>query len=441
MAAKEYNDPHAATGGVREYQAENNAADASMSASLNAARGLFTPLALIGIVGLLVAGALGGAGSTQASGEHLPAWGLVAQSYVYGYFFWLVLSLGCLGVQILTQVIRPTWGIAILRVTEAGAKNLRYLFFLGLPLLAALWFGDSLGYHLYPWTSPAAAHDPILVHKLPYLNQGAVTLRYLIYFAIWCWYNWALSEGPNGTHAQDKSLDNALGQWRVNVASPGFVIYVISITFFFTDLVMSLDPHWFSTIYGVWWGAVSMGAAIALGTIFVTSFHAKRPYSDIVTPAVTKDLGNMMFAFTMIYGYFSVSQVLIYWSGNLPEYVSFYYARFKGPLAFLGFAIVLGQFFTPFLLLLSGKLKRTPSMLRAVAIWILCVRAVDVWYQLMPFFGRTLTDFGAIAVDLAAWAFVGGVWVILFIGEYRKHAPLVLHDQRMQELKANEGHH
>ncbi len=419
---------------------ETTGKSGSIFGDVKKVQGVFASIGILGAVGLLVAIALGG----PATANNISGLNLAFQSYTYAFIFWLMLALGCLGVQILASMLRATWAIAILRVCEAGASTLKWLALLGLPLVASMFFGNQLGFHLYHWTSPEALHDPILQHKAPYLNNVAVFIRYILCFAIWIFYNHALAYGKRGTLVQDTLTDtqsaNDNAQWRVNIAAPGFVIFGITITFFFTDFVMSLDPHWFSTIYGVWWGMAGVGAAIALGVVFITSFHNRQPYDTIVTPALTKDLGNMMFGMTMLWGYFSISQVLIYWSGNLPEYVSFYYDRFKGPLAVLGFLIVLGQFFTPFLLLLSGRTKRTPHMLRNVAIWILSVRVIDIWYQILPFFKRSLTDIPAIAVDFGAWAFVGAIWVAIFAARYSRSTPVVLYDTRLQEAKLDTHH-
>ncbi len=425
MAANSYPDP-AAGGGKR----------GSIFNDVGGVARLFSTIGIVGAVGLIAAVALGGSATTNS----VSGLNLAFQSYTFAYVFWLILSLGCLGVQILASMIKATWAVSMLRVCEAGASNLRYLFFLGLPLVASMFFGDQMGFHLYPWTSPEAHHDPILIHKAPYLNPVAVALRYALFFGIWIYYNHYFAYGKKGTVMQDRTLDNVIAQDRVNVAAPGFVVFGVTITFFITDMVMSLDPHWFSTIYGVWWAAVGIGAAIALGTVFITSFHDRAPYDTIVTPGLTKDLGNMMFGMTMVWGYFSISQVLIYWSGNLPEYVSFYYERFKGPWAFIGFLVVMGQFFVPFLLLLSGRTKRTPALLRRVAICILAVRVIDIWYQITPFFNRSPTDFGAVAVDFAAWAMLGGVWVALFAAQYKRHTPVVAFDTRLQETKLDSHH-
>ena len=421
---------------MAEVYSDNGEKPNAFFADVKKVAGFFQALGFVGAIGLIAAGMLGGAATTSS----VSGLNLVMQSYTYGYIFWLTLSLGCLGVQLLAGMLKATWAISILRVAEAGASNLRYLAVLGLPLLASMFFGDAMGFHLYHWTSPEAKLDPVLVHKSPYLNNVAVAIRYVLCFAVWIYWNNYLAYGKRGTVLQDKTLDMEQAQYRVNVAAPGFLFFGISVTFFYTDFVMSLDPHWFSTIYGVWWGAIGIGAAIALGTVFVAAFHNRKPFDSIVTPGMTKDLGNMLFGMTMVWGYFSISQALIYWSGNLPEYVSFYYERFKGGYAVLGFLIVMGQFFVPFLLLLSGRTKRTPWMFGAVAAWIITVRVVDVWYQIVPFFGRSLNDFGAIAVDLAAWAFIGGVWVFAFAMQYTKFPPVVLFDTRLQEKKMEGAH-
>lgn len=418
------------------YSEKANENSGAFFADVKKVAGFFQAAGFVGGVGLLVAGVLGGA----ATSNSVSGLNLVMQSYTFGYIFWLTLSLGCLGVQLLAGMLKATWAISILRVAEAGAYNLRYLAVLGLPLLASMFFGDQMGFHLYHWTAPEAKLDPVLVHKAPFLNAGAVALRYVLCFAVWIYWNQYLAYGKRGTLEQEKTLDMTQQQYRVNVAAPGFLFFGISITFFYTDFVMSLDPHWFSTIYGVWWGAVGIGAAIALGTVFVTRFHDRKPMDTIVTPGLTKDLGNMLFGMTMVWGYFSVSQALIYWSGNLPEYVGFYYIRFKGAYALLGFLIVVGQFFVPFLILLSGRTKRTPAMLGAIATWIIAVRVVDIWYQVVPFFGRSITDFGAIAVDFAAWAFIGGVWAFLFAAQYSRFSPVALFDTRLQDKKLEGAH-
>ncbi|HVK06744.1 MAG TPA: hypothetical protein VM490_24980 [Armatimonadaceae bacterium] len=364
----------------------------------------------------------------------------VLQSYVYGYIFWLSVSLGSLGLLLLHNVVRAKWSSAILRVLEAGAKTLPYMAALFLPFLIAVWGGNALGFHLFHWADPAVvAGDPVLQHKSKYLNPTFWTIRAVLFFALWIAYaNFLTKSGRR----QDETKDERLAQNRVDWAAPGGVLFVVTLTFAFTDWLMSLDPHWLSTIYGAWWMICSFLAALSLGIVILTSLRHKRPYSLIVTPALTRDLGNVLLGFVMMWGYFSLSQFLIYWSGNLPEYNTYYLKRFQGPLVVLGGIIVVAQFFIPFLALIAGRTKRTPELLRSVAIWILVVRVLDVFWQVTGFFDRGFSSayLGAYLLDLAAFAFVGGVWLSVFLGELRKYPLLPAHDTRLIEL-AKEAHH
>jgi len=219
------------------------------------------------------------------------------------------------------------------------------------------------------------------------------------------------------------------------------VVFFIVVTFGFTDWVMSLS-EWYSTIYGVWFAVTGGQAAMALATYIVCRLADRKPYSEVITPALTKDFGNLLFMFTMLWAYISLSQFLIIWSGNLPEEVTFYYNRFRGGMVFIGAFLILGQFFLPFLLLLSGKSKRFPVLLRKIALWILFVRFVDMFWQVTPFFRRGLSvaDLPSYALDLAAVAGIGGIWLALFFASLRKHALLPAHDTRLLDAAMAEAH-
>ena len=204
-----------------------------------------------------------------------------------------------------------------------------------------------------------------------------------------------------------------------------------------TDWVMSLDPMWLSSLYGAWHMATSLLFSIAVGSFILLSLRTKSPYSGVIQPQLTKDLGNLMLGFTMVYGYFTLSQFLIIWSGNLPEENIFFVQRFEGPMVYLGAALVVCQFVIPFLLLISGKTKRTPSILRFVAGWIAVVRIVDLFWQIVPF----MVNFsGGIAVPVILGAVgavlaVGGIWVYVFSGNARKVALIPSYDPRLIEAK------
>jgi hypothetical protein len=382
-----------------------------------------------------VLGGIGGAGLVIALFSDLKAFWA---AYFFGYVFWLILTVGCLTLTTLHHVIRGAWGVAILRILEAGNKNLPIMAALFIPLAIAMWRHD-----LYIWANPAeVAKSALLQHKALYLNPVAWSIRAGLFWIFWIGLSLFLNAKSD---EQDRTGNEALAQLRTNVAAPMGVVLVCVITFAATDWIMSLDPAWFSTIYGVWFMISGVLAALAMSVLILTGLADRRPYNEVVTPALTKDLGNLMFGFTMFWTYVSLSQFLIIWSGNLPEEITFYINRFNGPLVYLGAFIIFGQFFAPFTALLSGKAKREPKLLFKIAAWILTMRLIDVFWQITPFFKTELTmaNFGAYALDLGAFAFVGGVWVWGFVHNLKKNPLLPRHDTRLQErvISMLEGGH
>jgi hypothetical protein len=388
-----------------------------------------------GLIGLIL-GVVMGAASRDPNPVQT-----VFQGYVYGFTFWTMLTLGCLFLLLLHNIIKATWSLSILRIVEAGTKPLLYMGVLGVPLLASVLAGKYIGYQLYIWADPAVvAADKVLQHKAIYLNPVAWAIRYVLFFAIWVLYrNFLVRSGLE----QERTRDLRLMQKRVDWASPGLVLFIVTLTFATTDWLMSLDPHWFSTIYGAWWGVSSVLNAMAFCVMVFIALSNVKPFSYISTPAVLKDLGNMLLAPTMVWAYFSISQFLIYWSGNLPEYVTFFVNRFRGPWVYVGAFLIFGQFFGPFVALIAGRTKRTYHLLFRVAAWIFVMRIIDVLYQTVPFFGWTLTadNIGGILVAFASWAFVGGVWISVFINELRRNPLIATYDTRLLEAKLSGGHH
>ncbi|MBB6051074.1 hypothetical protein [Armatimonas rosea] len=381
-------------------------------------------------VGLAVAGAVGlGIGmATDGSAGHKIFWG----AYHYGFIFWLTLTLGCATLTYLHHTIRSQWSLSILKVLEAGNKNLPLIGVFFIPIAVA-----TVGSHaIFPWADPAfLAKLPI--QKQQWLNPIAWVIRAVIYFVFWIWTTSRLNASSK---AQDVSRDESLAEARRSFAPPMGVIHVILLTFAFTDWLMSLNPMFFSTLYGAWHMATGILMAIAFGTFLTLLMRKNRPYAAAINPALTKDLGNMMLGFTMVFGYFTLSQFLIIWSGNLPEEIIFFVQRFEGPLVWVGAAIVVFQFFGPFLALLSGKAKRTPELLIKVAGWIFCFRMLDVWWQVVPFF-KGPSQLSTVWIDIAALLFVGGVWLYFFFRTLKQNELLPLHDTRLQDTKlALEAH-
>jgi hypothetical protein len=353
-------------------------------------------------------------------------------SYFFGYFFWMTLTLGATTLTYLHHTVRGAWGIAILRVIEAANKTLPLMGLLFIPIAVGMWLRL-----VYPWTDPeAVAHSGPMQHRYAWMNPWAWTIRAVIYFAFWIITTNILNKS---SAKQDRTLDQGLARWRQSFAPPIGVLHVVLLTFAYTDWLMSLDPMWFSTIFGVIFMVSGILSCMALGTLIVSVLSARRPYSDAISPAIVKDLGNLLLGFTMFWAYVNLSQFLIIWSGNLPEEIVFYANRFTGPLVGIGALIIVGQFLAPFLMLLSGRTKRTVGVLKNVALLILVMRVIDVWWQVTPFFRagsgpQYLLHYG---LDILAWLGIGGVWLGLFIGNLRGNTLLPAHDTRLQEAKAH----
>jgi hypothetical protein len=354
------------------------------------------------------------------------------QSFLYGYIFWLGLSLGCFSMMMLHHIIRASWSLTILRILEAGTKVLPLMAGLFVVVAIGMWLGD-----IYPWTGIRTETDPGMRHvvdlKGAYLNPVFFLIRAVVYFAFWI----GLSRFLNRLSLeQDRTGDQRLAATRTNWSAPGLVLHVLVATFAFTDWVMSLDPHWFSTIFGALFLASQALSAVSFATFLIVRFWARRPFSEIVTQQLTRDLGNMMFMLTLFWTYISLSQFLIIWSGNLPEETPYYVIRNSNGWLWVGVSNILLGFFTPFLILLSGRTKRTPDYLWKVAVLIFIMRVVDVSWIVIPFYLQAgWGDAGHLWwMCAAAWLGIGGIWLSVFQGHLRRSPLLARHSPRMEEV-------
>ncbi len=349
---------------------------------------------------------------------------MLLQSYLFGWVCFTSLTLGMLGLVLLHHTVRGSWGLSVLRMAEAAAsaKTFVVLFFLFLPIL---FFAKEL----YPWADPAkVAADHVLSNKAGWMNTTAVGIRAILLFGFWA----LVANGMRKSSLrQDENKDENEAQSRTNYAAPGLVFLVLSITFGVTDWVMSLDPHWYSTMFGPMFVVGPGLGALALTSLLLGLNARRDPFNKFVSPSVTKDLGNMMLTFTMLWAYFNFSQFLIIWNGNLPPTAGYYTARSAQNWNWVGCVLIIGQFFIPFLMLLSPRTKRYPLNLARVAAWLLLMRLIDLYYMVTPMYRTTgpMPFWG----DIVALIAVGGLWVTVFCHEV-KQAPLYpAHDRRLLE--------
>lgn len=361
------------------------------------------------------------------------------RAYLVGFMFWLGITLGCLALLMLQYLSGGVWGLIIRRQLQAASKNISLMIVFFLPLL----FG--MGW-LYPWAQPeTVAHDPLLQHRAPVFSPGAFTLRAVLYFAAWWVLGYMLTRL---SEQRDRSPGDDLA-WRRRLqvfAAPGLVVYGFTITFASIDWVMSLDPLWFSTMFGVLFigGQALSGMAFAIAMTVLLSHYP--PMSRILKPGYFVDLGKLLLAFVMLWAYFSFSQYLIIWSGNLPEETPWYLARTRGGWEYVAVALIVFHFLVPFVLLLSRDLKKRTRMLATVASSLLVMRVVDLFWLIQPNFVAhgAAPHFNLSWLHFAVPTAMGGIWMALFLTQLRSRPLLPLQDPLLREILAehqHQGHH
>jgi hypothetical protein len=343
-------------------------------------------------------------------------------SYLMAYMFVLGITLGCLAVGMIHQLTGGAWGIVIRRPLGAATRTLPVLTLLFAPVLAGM-------SQLYVWTRPdIVAHDEALQHKHLYLNVPFFIVRAAIFFAVWNALAYFLNKWSID---QDRTGDRRFARRMQMLSAGGLVAYGLTITFASFDWMMSLEPHWFSTIYGV----LVMGgqglSAFAFLIVVLVWLSRRSPMDAIVVPAHFHDLGNLTLAFVMLWAYFAISQYLIIWSGNLPAEIAWYTHRVQTGWRFIGVFLMLFHFAIPFVLLLSRRVKRHAALILKVCVGILVVRLVDLYWLIGPELHRTGVSVSVLDVLLPVSLFT--FWLGFFVYQLRRRPLLPLHDPQFEE--------
>ncbi len=351
------------------------------------------------------------------------------RAYLFGWLFWAGVALGCLAIVMIQHVTGGAWGLVIRRILEAATRTLPWMALLFVPLL----FGLP---RLYAWARPGeVAADPLLQHKQPYLNVSFFTVRAAIYFASWIGLVWLLNRM---SRAQDKTGDEKLVRRFQLVSAPGLLLFVLTMTFASVDWVMSLEPHWFSTIYGVLLMSGMAVSAFSFAIAMLVLLAREEPLSGVITANHMHDLGKLLFAFVMVWAYFALSQFLIAYGGNLPEEIPWYLRRLQGGWEWVGLAVILLHFALPFLLLLMRRVKRDAGRLVKVALLVFGIRIVDLYWMMAPAWGEP-GRFQVHWLDIGAPVALGGFWLWLFARELGRMPLLPMRDPYLQEA-LSDGH-
>jgi hypothetical protein len=372
--------------------------------------------AVIGVV-------LTGAGFMMAGQERF------FQAYLVAYVFWMGLVLGSMALLMVQHLSGGAWGVVIRRPLEAAVRTMPIMAVLFVPII----FGMG---HLYHWThADAVAQDPILQMKAPYLNTTFFIVRQVVYFAIWLGMGWMLTKW---SAEQDRASDPALLRKFSVLSGAGLVVYSLTVTFAMVDWTMSVNPHWFSTMWGPLY-MVSQGlSAMAFAIVIVIMLAQTAPLNRVITSAHLHDLGKFLFAFLMLWAYLTFSQFLIIWSANLKEEIPHYLVRWENGYQYVSLFMLVLYFAVPYALLLSRDVKRDWRRLRVVATWLLLMRIVDYYWHVAPELQTEGLSLGLL--DVAVPIALGGIFLSLYASNLRAHSLLPVNDPGLPKALAHHVH-
>ncbi|MFY9611861.1 MAG: hypothetical protein WAU45_25010 [Blastocatellia bacterium] len=352
------------------------------------------------------------------------------RSYLLSFVFWIGITLGCFAILMVQHMSGGAWGLVIRRVLESATRTF--------PLFALLFLPIILGAHsLYIWARPdEVAASEALKHKSAYLNVTFFVVRAVFYFVVWFVVSRALNKW---SLEQDKTGERALTSKMQNLCGPGLMLYGLTVTFASIDWVMSLQPEWFSTIFGILFMGGQGLSAMAFVIAVIVLLASRKPMSEVIQPGHLHDLGKLMLAFLMLWAYFAFSQFLIIWSGNLPEETPWYVRRLQSSWKYVGLALVLVHFALPFVLLLSRDLKRNARRLVIVAGMVIVMRFVDLIWMIVP-----EVRGGGFAIhwmDVVMCFGIGGTWLSVFLAQLGSRPLLPMRDPDIDAAFSHAGGH
>jgi len=372
---------------------------------------------------LLAIGVSGLSGAFALAAGTAGGWARFYPSYLVSFVFFLSLALGALFFVLVQHVTRAGWSVAVRRLAEGIAPNV----FLPMAFLAApVLYGLPT---LYPWTDTAAvAADHLLQAKEPWLNVPFFLLRTVFYFGVWSalaiWFHRKSTE-------QDKTGDPGLTKKMETTSTVALIVFAFTVTFFAFDYLMSLTPHWYSTIFGVYFFAGCVLGFFALMTVLAFLVQRAGGLRRTITTEHYHDLGKLIFAFTVFWAYIAFSQYMLMWYANLPEETMWYAARQDGSWTRFSLLLLFGHFLVPFLALMSRDVKRRKPLLVAGAVWMLAMQWADVYWLVMP--GKSPGTIPFSLMDVAVFLGVGGLFFAAAVRRLGAHPLVAVKDPRLSE--------
>ena len=356
------------------------------------------------------------------------------RAYLLGFMAWLGVALGSMAILMIRHLTGGGWGMVIRRILGAAMRTV--------PLLALLFIPVILGIkRLYIWAQPLEnvadkhLHDHLVDITRTYLTTNGFIVRAIFYFAIWNLLSFLLSHWSKQTDATG-APDNT--QKFKAVAGPGLILYGFTISFAAIDWVMSLDPSWISTIFGLVILIGEVLSAMCFAVVVERILFNYKPMSEMLKPDFVHDHGKWMLTFIMVWAYFNYSQWLIIWAGNLRAEITYYMRRLNGGWGYVGLFIVIFHFAVPFGILLSRPFKRNIRKLVWLAVWLMLMRYLDLFWIIEPNFSKT---FNVTVADIVVPVAIGGFWLAYFFRNLGALPLLPAYDPSAGEVLDMVPHH
>jgi len=333
----------------------------------------------------------------------------VYPAYLIAYMAWIGVTLGSLALIMLQHMTGGGWGIVGRRVWEAATRTLPLMFILFIPIRGGV-------PHLYQWADPEALQaDPHLKEiALSYLNVNGFVYRAIAYFLIWAILIVVLNRWS--ADQDERNFDTL--RFR-KLSAPGLILYAFTVSFAAIDWIMSLQARWISTIYGMLFMVGQALSALCFLIVIETILSKRKPMSEYLKPTQVHDHAKLTLAFVMLWAYFNFSQWLIIWAGNLPEEIIWYYKRLQGGWEYVGLFLAVFHFAVPFGILLGRHFKRHTRTMVWVAIWLMLMRVVDIWWNVDPVFYPATSMYPGFLWTLVCAIAIGGLWLAYFFRNLR----------------------
>ena len=363
------------------------------------------------------------------------------RSWLIAYLLFLGIALGSLALMMVQHLSGGAWGV-FRRIFEASSRTLPLLMVLFIPVLLGMT-------SLYPWThADHVQADAVLRHKAPYLNIPFFVARAVVYFAGW----WGISYLLNKWSQQQDAGDVAVNTRIQRLSGAGLVFYALAVTFAGIDWIMSLNPHWYSTLFGFLMIGGQGLAALAFTIVVSTFLFRHEPMSRLLKPNHFHDLGKLTLAFVMLYAYFNFSQYMLTFAANLAEEIPYMTVRTRNGWQYLALFLTIFHFAVPFLLLLSRDLKRAAHRLVVVALWLIFMRFADIYMLVSPEFASTGGNLHLLEgehvshlfvhwMDVAAPLAIGGLWLWMFFTQLQQRPLFAAGDPYLREALESGGGH